>query len=141
VRGDRKAGNYLIHAGIIAENNKYWAGGLGCFTVSSKSVSQGYKIQGGIMKYRITQIEDEEAEKLILRLEGSFHQEGGERVEQLCQEAENKYGNNILIDVHGITYLDEQCSMIFCRLKNQRGITMVGCHLFNKKVMDQSEAN
>lgn len=89
------------------------------------------------MTYRITQTEQEG--QLVLRLEGSFCGEGGRKLEEICDDAQPRYGNNILIDVQGVTYLDECSSQVFCRLKNQRGITLVGCNLFTKKVIDQSE--
>ena len=92
------------------------------------------------MTYRITQRVDEKEGRLVLYLEGSFCGEGGRKLEQICDEAAPRYGNNILVDVSGITYLDECNSEVFCRLKNQRGIQLAGCHLFTKKVIDQSDA-
>jgi len=92
------------------------------------------------MVYRITQTEDEQSGKLILLLEGSFDAEGGQRIEQICNDAQKKFGKNIMIDVSGITFLDESSSAILCRLKNQQGLSLIGCHLFTKKVIDQSES-
>ena len=92
------------------------------------------------MAYRITQSEDEQSGKLVLRLEGSFNSEGGQKVEQICDEAEKRFEKNIIIDVSGITFLDESSSAILCRLKNQKGISLVGCHLFTKKCIDESES-
>ena len=92
------------------------------------------------MAYRITQSEDVESGKLVLRLEGSFNSEGGQKIEQICNDAQKKFGKNIMIDVSGITFLDESSSAILCRLKNQQGLSLIGCHLFTKKVIDQSES-
>ena len=91
------------------------------------------------MAYRITQSEDAQNGKMILLLEGSFEGEGGQKIEQVCQEAQKKFGNNIIIDVSGVTFLDESSSAVLCRLKYNPGLSIVGCHLFTKKCIDQSE--
>lgn len=93
------------------------------------------------MTYRITQCPDDKEGKLTLKLEGSFNVEGGQQVEQICDEAQQKYGKNICLDVRGITFLDDNSSAIICRLKNQKGFSLVGCHLFTKKVIDRTENN
>ena len=92
------------------------------------------------MAYRITQSEDAQDNKLVLRLEGSFNSEGAQKLEQICDEAQNRLGENITIDVSEVTFLDESASAILCRLKHRPGISLIGCHLFTKKVMDQSES-
>jgi anti-anti-sigma regulatory factor len=92
------------------------------------------------MAYRITQSEDAQNGKMILLLEGSFEGEGGQKIEQVCQEALKRFGNNIIIDVSGVTFLDESSSNVLCRLRNHQGLSIVGCHLFTKKCIDQSES-
>jgi anti-anti-sigma regulatory factor len=92
------------------------------------------------MAYRITQSEDTQSGKLILLLEGSFDAEGGQKIEQICEDAMKKFGKNIMIDVSGVTFLDEASSAVICRLKNQEGLSLIGCHLFTKKVIEQSES-
>ena len=91
------------------------------------------------MAYRITQSEDAKDDKLVLRLEGSFNSEGALKLEQICDDAQKHLRGNITIDVSEITFLDESASAILCRLKKRPGISLIGCRLFTKKVMDQSE--
>ena len=91
------------------------------------------------MAYRITQFEDVESGKLVLRLEGSFNSEGGQKVEQIYNDAQKRFGKNITIDLSEVTFLDESSSAMLCRLKNHQGLSLVGCYLFIKEVIDQSE--
>jgi hypothetical protein len=92
------------------------------------------------MTYRITQREDEECKTLTLLLEGSISAEAGSVIADICRNASQRYGQNILIDLHGVSFLAPESSEILCRLKTQQGLSFIGCHLFNKKVLDETEA-
>jgi hypothetical protein len=92
------------------------------------------------MTYRITQSEDDKDNRLTILIEGTLNPDCGQMVEQICLDAEKRFGKKITIDLNGVTFLDKESSVILCRLKNQHGFSLSGCHLFTKKVIDETDS-
>jgi anti-anti-sigma regulatory factor len=90
------------------------------------------------MTYRISQIEDKKNNRLIVKIEGSFNPEGGQKIEEICLSARAQF-ENVSIDCNDVTFLDETSSAIICRLKNSQSISLSGCHLFTKRIIERAE--
>ncbi|MBL8150301.1 MAG: hypothetical protein JNN15_10290 [Blastocatellia bacterium] len=88
------------------------------------------------MTYRISQFED--SGRLTLKIEGSLNSDSGKVLEQICEEFYKKY-KQIEIDLMCVTFLAPETSAVLCRLKRELGVVFNGCHLFNKKMIDQLE--
>jgi anti-anti-sigma factor len=91
------------------------------------------------MATRITQIEDPERDRTILRVEGSLAVEDAELLERLCKTLEQKSDQRVTIDVTDLHFLDSEAASVLRRLKQEQNVDLEGVHFFIQKVIEMTE--
>jgi anti-anti-sigma regulatory factor len=86
------------------------------------------------MTARIT--EQDEPSGHVIRLEGSLSGEDARLVERLCAEAASRPDPRVVVDLNGVTFLDDESAAVLRRLRGSGGVTFRGCCLFNQRVID-----
>lgn len=94
------------------------------------------------MTLRISQTLDAEKGRAVLRLEGSMSADEAVLLERYCDELAGRSVGSITLDVEGLTFLDEEGGAAIRRLRETRGVTLLGCCLFTHEVIegDQPES-
>jgi anti-anti-sigma regulatory factor len=90
------------------------------------------------MTTRITQIDDQAAEKTTLRVEGSLHKEDAEVLETTYANLMAEQVQNITIDLSNISFVDRESASVLCRLRDL-GVELVGLHFFTQRVIETAE--
>ena len=86
----------------------------------------------------ITQIEDPDRERTILRIEGSLTLTDAELIERLCTELREQTHLGISIDLTDLSFLDSEGASVLFRLK-QQGVMLEGLHMFIQKAIELAE--
>jgi anti-anti-sigma regulatory factor len=88
------------------------------------------------MALRISQVDDGRWQT-TLKIEGDFHFADAQMLENLCRDLQKK--ETLIIDLAGITFLDEKSARALRRLKSQPNIRLTGLRLFTEKMLEQAE--
>jgi len=89
------------------------------------------------MTVRIT--EQDEPSGHVIRLEGSLCGEDARLVERLCAEAASRPDPRVVVDLNGVTFLDQASAAVLRRLRADEGVTFRGCCLFNERAIDDAK--
>jgi hypothetical protein len=88
------------------------------------------------MTLRISQILDTEKGNATLRLEGSMSADEAVLLERYCDGLAGQSIGSITLDVEGLTFLDDESGASIRRLRQTRGVTLTGCRLFTREVIE-----
>jgi anti-anti-sigma regulatory factor len=88
------------------------------------------------MTLRITQALDTVKGRATLRLEGSMSAGEALLLERYCDELAGQSIGAITLDLEGLTFLDEEGADSIRRLRETRGVTLTGCLLFTREVIE-----
>lgn len=91
------------------------------------------------LSLRITQQDDHENGQTILRVEGSLRLAEAVMLEKLCYDLRQEQLRGLVIDLAGVTFLDDESARVLRRLKSQPGITFAGLQLFTRLMIEQQE--
>jgi anti-anti-sigma regulatory factor len=91
------------------------------------------------MPTRITQIDDPEATRIILKVEGSLYLEDAELIAGLCSDLTTVDNKALTLDLSELDFLDSDGAAILCRLKREKNLALEGLHLFIQKIIELSE--
>ena len=86
----------------------------------------------------ITQIEDHDGGRTILRVEGSLTLTDAEVIERLCRDLREQSHHRISIDLADLSFLDSEGASVLSRLKRQ-GVMLEGLHMFIQKAIELAE--
>lgn len=89
------------------------------------------------MPLRISQVDDVERSLTTLRVEGDLHFADVLMLENLCRELPEK--QILVVDLAGITFLDEESARVLRRLKLQPKIRLTGLRLFTKQMIERQD--
>ena len=92
------------------------------------------------MTTRITRVEDELRNEMVLKLEGTLTQADARLLEEICDDLREELGYAITIDLSGVNFLGNKSAEILCRLKAQPDLTLRGMHLFVQQIIESTEA-
>lgn len=84
---------------------------------------------------RISQAEDYESGSVILYVEGSLIAEDVQLLENTCHELKDR---KVIIDLAGVSFLDEASAALLRQLKQQAGVVYTGCQLYTRQMIEQS---
>jgi anti-anti-sigma regulatory factor len=90
------------------------------------------------MTTRITQIEDQDAKRTTIRVEGSLHGEDAEVLENTLMNLRSEQMQNVAIDLSHISFLDSESASVLRRLKTL-GVELVGLHLFVQQILELAQ--
>jgi anti-anti-sigma regulatory factor len=91
------------------------------------------------MTVRISQIDEQESGRTILRVEGALLRKDAELLERLCSSLNQHAERSLVIDLSCITFLDSDSASVLCRLKEEQRIAFAGVHLFTRQMIESRE--
>jgi anti-anti-sigma regulatory factor len=77
----------------------------------------------------------------VLKVEGTIHLKDAELLEQICSDLFHQTDRPVIIELSDTSFLDTSSASVLCRMKRQKGIEIRGLNLFNKKVIELSDAS
>jgi len=93
------------------------------------------------MTTRITRIEDENKNRMVLKLEGTVTAVDAKLLEEICIDVKDELGYGIIIDLAGVNFVGRRSAEILSRLKGTSDLTFEGMHLFVKQIIESIEAS
>ena len=91
------------------------------------------------MPTNITQIEDAERGKTILRVEGEMTLQDAVLLEKISLEMREQIGRNITIDLADLDFLDSESAPVIKRLETEHNFEIEGLLLFLQKAVEENE--
>jgi anti-anti-sigma regulatory factor len=92
------------------------------------------------MDIRISQSEDNDTGRVILRVEGRLTRDAAELLEGVCLRFLNRSPTSLSINVGSINFISEDGARVLSRLKHLPQVQLDGCSLFTERVVEQVEA-
>src|SRR5262245_6550812 len=92
------------------------------------------------MTTRITRIDGETADRMVLKLEGTLSSADARLLEEICEDLGAEMGYGITIDLASVNYLSKEGAKVLCRLKTMPGLDLKGMHLFVQQILELTEA-
>jgi anti-anti-sigma regulatory factor len=92
------------------------------------------------MTTRITRLEDEKRNQMVLKIEGTLTVADAKLLEEICEDVREELGYGITIDLAGIAFLGYQSAAILCRLKNTPRLKLQRTPLFVQQIIESAEA-
>ena len=90
------------------------------------------------MDIRISQSEDRDSGRVILRVEGRLTRDAAELLESVCTRFLERSTADLCINVDGISFISEDGARALSRLKRQPQVKLDGCHLFTECAIEQA---
>lgn len=91
------------------------------------------------MPTNITQLEDEERQMTVLRVEGELTQDDAILLEKIALDLQQQNERKISIDLADLHFMDSDSAPIIKRLEEKHGFTIEGLQFFLQKVVDETE--
>lgn len=91
------------------------------------------------MPTKITEIEDTERGKNLLRVEGSMTLEDAVLLEKIALEMRGKSGRNITLDLADLDFLDSEGASVLKRMEREHGFEIEGIEFFLQTAVDEIE--
>ncbi len=91
------------------------------------------------MPTTLTQIEDPERGKTILRVEGSMTREDAVLLEKIALDMRAHLGKNITLDLADLNFLDSESAPIIKRIEREHGFELEGLEIFLQRAIDDTE--
>jgi anti-anti-sigma regulatory factor len=88
------------------------------------------------MTTRITRVEDEKKNRMVLKLEGTLTAADAKLLEEICSDVTEELGYGITIDLAGVDFVGRSGAEILSRLKKTPDLTFEGMHLFVEQIME-----
>lgn len=92
------------------------------------------------MTTRITRVEDERKNRMVLKLEGTLTAADAKLLEEICEDVKEELGYGITIDLAGVSFVGRRSAEILARLKGTPDLMFEGMHLFVEQIMGSIEA-
>ncbi|MFN7943817.1 MAG: STAS domain-containing protein [Blastocatellia bacterium] len=90
------------------------------------------------MTVRISQEDDHECGLTRLRVEGSLCFADAQMLADLCRELREQPSRRLVIDLAGVTFLDDESARLLRRLKSPE-IILAGLQLFTERMIERPE--
>lgn len=91
------------------------------------------------MPTNLTQVEDVESGKTILRVEGSLTFEDAVLLEKIALGMRSKIGKNLTLDLADLHFLDSESAPIIRRLEREHGFEIEGVEIFLQAIVNETE--
>lgn len=93
------------------------------------------------MPTTVTQVEDTERGKMILRVEGSLTFEDAVLLEKIALEMRSELGRNLTLDLADLHFLDSESAPVVKRLQEEHNFEIEGLQIFLQNVVRETEKN
>ena len=91
------------------------------------------------MTTRITQLDEQDGGRAVLRVEGSLGVAEVELLRQACADLKAQTGRDVTLDLAGISFLDNESASVLTRLRREQNVALDGLHFFIRKVIEIAE--
>lgn len=91
------------------------------------------------MPTHITQIEDAESGKIVLRVKGSLTIEDAILLEKIALGIHAETGKNLTLDFADLTFLDSESASVLKRLEREHDFQIEGLMVFLQKIIEETE--
>jgi hypothetical protein len=91
------------------------------------------------MPTSMTQVEDPERRKTMLRIEGTMMRDDAILLEKIALNLREELGKNITLDLADLDFLDSESAPIIKRLEREHGFELEGLEIFLQKAVAESE--
>jgi anti-anti-sigma factor len=91
------------------------------------------------MATQITQVEDVERGKTILRVEGEMMYDDAVLLEKIALGMREESGENITLDLADLDFLDSDSAAVLVRLQREHGFEIEGIEFFLQSVINETE--
>lgn len=87
----------------------------------------------------MTQVEDIERGKTLLRVEGSLMKDDAVLLEKIVLDMREQLDKNITLDLADLDFLDSESAPILKRLEREHGFELEGLEFFLQKAVAETE--
>jgi len=91
------------------------------------------------MPTNLTQIEDVERDRTILRVEGSLTFEDAVLLEKIALQMRSRLSRNLTLDLADVHFLDSESAPILRRLEREHGCSIEGIEIFLQAMVNETE--
>ena len=91
------------------------------------------------MPTSITQFDDKERDKIILRVEGDLTLDDALLLERIALDLREENQKNLTLDFADLDLLDSESAPIVKRLEREHGFEIEGLHIFLQKMVEEAE--
>lgn len=91
------------------------------------------------MPTKITQLEDAERKKTVLRIEGELLFEDAVLLEKIVLDLRKENEKNLTLDFADLDFMDSDAAPIIKRLENEHGFEIEGFEFFLQKIVFETE--
>ena len=93
------------------------------------------------MPTKITELDDPERGKTVLRVEGSLMREDAELLEKIALDLRGLSEKKIAIDLADLDFLDSESAPILKRIEREHGFEIEGIEFFLQTIVNEAEKN
>lgn len=93
------------------------------------------------MPTTLTELQDDERGKTILRVEGSMMHEDALLLERIALDLREHHGKNITLDFADLDFLDSESAPILKRIEQIHGFEIEGMEFFLQTMINDAERN
>jgi anti-anti-sigma factor len=91
------------------------------------------------MATNLTQIEDTERNKTVLRVEGELMLEDAILLEKIVLDLREQNGKNLTLDLADLDFMDSESAPVIKRLEKEHGFEIEGLQFFLQKIVEEAE--
>jgi anti-anti-sigma regulatory factor len=91
------------------------------------------------MPTQITQIDHPDSRRTVLRVEGDMLFDDAILLEKIAKCISSDNGNNIVVDLSDLDFLDSEAASILRRMENLDGFSIEGSETFLQSAVDMAE--
>ena len=92
------------------------------------------------MPTSITQVDDPERNKIVLRIEGDLKREDALLLERIALDLRDENEHNLTLDFADLDLMDSESAPILRRLEQQHGFEIEGLQFFLQKAVEEAES-
>ena len=91
------------------------------------------------MATNITQLEDVERNKTVLRVEGELMHDDAVLLEKIALDLRSQNDKNLTLDLADLNFMDSEAAPIVKRLKEEHGFEIEGLQIFLQKIVGETD--
>lgn len=91
------------------------------------------------MPTTITQLEDTERNKVVLRVEGELMFDDAILLEKIALDLREQNNRNLTLDLADLDFMDSESAPVIKRLEQKHGFEVEGLQFFLQKIIDENE--
>jgi anti-anti-sigma regulatory factor len=91
------------------------------------------------MPTKITQVEDQERGKTLLRIEGSVTLDDAILIEKIAIDMRQQLQKNLTLDFADINFLDSESASVLRKLEKEHGFELEGLEIFLQSAVLEAE--